>query len=149
MPKFNHFDFIAPVYDRFIKINNVDRLTNIISLPENGILLDVGGGTGRISKAVKKTMDRVFVADQSFEMLHQINPDQDLNPVCMLSEELAFPDEFFDRVIIVDALHHVYDAQKTCEELWRVTKQGGRIVIEEPNINTIPVKLLGLVEKLL
>jgi demethylmenaquinone methyltransferase/2-methoxy-6-polyprenyl-1,4-benzoquinol methylase len=48
---------------------------------------------------------------------------------------------------MVDALHHVYDYQATLSELWRVVKPGGRIVIEEPDIQTLPVKFMALLEK--
>jgi demethylmenaquinone methyltransferase/2-methoxy-6-polyprenyl-1,4-benzoquinol methylase len=49
---------------------------------------------------------------------------------------------------MVDAMHHVCDQSKTAQELWRVIKPGGKIVIEEPNIQTRGVKLIALAEKL-
>ena len=60
----------------------------------------------------------------------------------------VFKDKSFDRVIMVDALHHVKDYRITIHELWRVLMPGGRIVIEEPDIQTFPVKLMALVEKI-
>ena len=55
----------------------------------------------------------------------------------------------FDRIIMVDALHHVLDQQQTGNELWRVLTPGGRLVIVEPDIHKISVKILALGEKLL
>ena len=49
---------------------------------------------------------------------------------------------------MVDALHHVADYRATTGELWRVIKPGGRIVIEEPDIRTGPVKSMAIIEKL-
>jgi demethylmenaquinone methyltransferase/2-methoxy-6-polyprenyl-1,4-benzoquinol methylase len=49
---------------------------------------------------------------------------------------------------MVDALHHVCDHRETSNELWRVLTRGGRIVIEEPNINVFSVKMLAMAEKL-
>ena len=149
MHKFDHFDFIAPFYDHFIKLNDPSLISQASALPVSGILLDVGGGTGRVGKAVRDLVDSVVIADISFPMLKQITDRSKIYPACTLSEQLAFPTNLFDRVIIVDALHHVYNAQKTCLEIWRVTKPGGRIVIQEPDIRTTSVKILSIVEKLL
>jgi ubiquinone/menaquinone biosynthesis C-methylase UbiE len=49
---------------------------------------------------------------------------------------------------MVDALHHVFDQSKTAQELWRVLKPGGKIVIEEPDIDKTAVKLIALAEKI-
>jgi demethylmenaquinone methyltransferase/2-methoxy-6-polyprenyl-1,4-benzoquinol methylase len=43
----------------------------------------------------------------------------------------------------------VADRVKTAQELWRVLKPGGRIVIQEPDIRTFSIKLMALGEKLL
>jgi demethylmenaquinone methyltransferase/2-methoxy-6-polyprenyl-1,4-benzoquinol methylase len=64
-------------------------------------------------------------------------------------ESLPFADGSFERVLMVDALHHVVDQQKTCLEMWRVLKPGGRLVIEEPDIETRFVKILALAEKIM
>lgn len=64
-------------------------------------------------------------------------------------EHLPFPDESFDRVLVVDALHHFCDQQEAIEDLLRVLKPGGRLVIEEPDFNHKGVKLLALAEKML
>jgi demethylmenaquinone methyltransferase/2-methoxy-6-polyprenyl-1,4-benzoquinol methylase len=50
---------------------------------------------------------------------------------------------------MVDALHHVCDHHETAEELWRVLKPGGRIVIEEPDIRMFGVKILAVAEKIM
>jgi demethylmenaquinone methyltransferase/2-methoxy-6-polyprenyl-1,4-benzoquinol methylase len=49
---------------------------------------------------------------------------------------------------MVDALHHVFDQTITSQELWRVLKTGGKIVIEEPDIDKFAVKLIALAEKI-
>ncbi|MBT6610474.1 MAG: hypothetical protein HOB38_00050, partial [Deltaproteobacteria bacterium] len=45
----DHFDFLAPFYDRLIKMSLDSAWTDILNLPTDGSILDAGGGTGRIS----------------------------------------------------------------------------------------------------
>jgi demethylmenaquinone methyltransferase/2-methoxy-6-polyprenyl-1,4-benzoquinol methylase len=72
-----------------------------------------------------------------------------LGLACSNSESLPFPNGTFERVIMVDALHHVIDQRHTARELYRVLKPGGRIVIEEPDIRNFGVKVIAVAEKLL
>jgi len=62
---------------------------------------------------------------------------------------LPLADNSFQRVIMVDALHHVIHHADSAREMFRVLKPGGLLVIEEPDIRTFGVKLIALAEKLL
>lgn len=72
-----------------------------------------------------------------------------LMPVCSGSESLPFAENSFERVIMVDALHHVIDHAESAKEMFRVLKPGGVLVIEEPDIRTFGVKIIALAEKFL
>jgi len=144
---FDHFDVIAPIYAR-VTYSGLDKMRELAGLPVKGRLLDIGGGTGRVASALLDDVDEVIIADVSMGMLRQTHRST-LKPVCSHSESLPFPDSFFDRVIMVDALHHVIDQPASAHEMLRVLKPGGRIVIEEPDINSFAVKLIALAEKLL
>jgi ubiquinone/menaquinone biosynthesis C-methylase UbiE len=148
MAHFNHFDFLAPIYDRFIKPKDPVKLRALLDIPDSSNLLDVGGGTGRISFMLRDSVKRIVIADSSIGMLTQAMNKNCFLIVCLNSEGLPFKAGSFERVIMVDALHHVYDYKATANELWRVVKPGGRIVIEEPNIHKMPVKITAIVEKL-
>lgn len=144
---FDHFDVIAPIYAR-VTYSALEKMRELAGLPVGGRLLDIGGGTGRVASALLKDVDEVVIADVSLGMLRQTHPPT-LQPVCSHSESLPFPDNFFERVIMVDALHHVIDQPASAREMFRVLKPGGRIIIEEPDINKFAVKLIALAEKLL
>lgn len=143
---FDHFDFLAPFYDNVIRFDRVEKILEMADLPAAGILLDAGGGTGRIAQPLLPYMDRIVIADLSPGMLAQAK-QKDLTTTCTHSEMLPFADNTFERVLMVDALHHVCNQAETVKELWRVLKPGGRLVIEEPDIRTFAVKLVALAEK--
>lgn len=145
---FDHFGFLAPFYEAFIKPKSPEILSRLLDLPVDGILLDVGGGTGRVSGFLASQVNRVIIADLSEKMLLQSIGKDGLEPVCSHAEKLPFPDAYFERVIMVDALHHVCDQKETAQELWRVLKPDGMIIIEEPDIKKWGVKLVALGEKI-
>ncbi len=147
MPAFDHFAVIAPLYAR-VTYSKTDVMREVASLPVRGNLLDVGGGTGRVASAIRGLVDEIIVADVSLGMLRKA-PLSALKPVCGGSESLPFADNFFERVIMVDALHHVLNHAHTAREMFRVLKPGGVLVIEEPDIRTFGVKLIAIAEKLL
>ncbi|OQY37129.1 MAG: hypothetical protein B6243_01300, partial [Anaerolineaceae bacterium 4572_5.2] len=62
-------------------------------------------------------------------------------------ERFPFPDNSFDRALVVDALHHFHNQEQAIAELVRVLKKGGRLVIEEPDIHRFAIKLVALAEK--
>lgn len=117
-------------------------------LPTGGCILDAGGGTGRVAKLLREHADDVIIADSSLGMLQQADQSQ-LELTCSNSEALPFPDDFFTRLVMVDALHHVASQTETAREMYRVLKPGGKIVIEEPDIRVFGVKLIAAAEKLL
>ncbi|MEJ2549486.1 MAG: methyltransferase domain-containing protein [Anaerolineales bacterium] len=149
MPIFDHFDILAPLYDRLIRIPENDRLAQVVGLPVAGRLLDAAGGTGRIAQQLVDRAGLVVISDVSFNMLRQSRQKDGL--CCAVgseTEKLAFADASFERVIVVDAYHHLLDQELSLREFWRVLAPGGRLVIEEPDIRRFGVKLLALAEKL-
>jgi len=144
---FDHFDVLAPIYDRAIPFARLELMLKMVALPVDGLLLDVGGGTGRVSAAVRPYATTTIVADYSAGMLAQAHK-KGLPGVLAPAEYLPFANGTFERIMMVDALHHVIDQASTLAELWRVLKPGGRLVIEEPDVRSWQVKILAIVEKL-
>ena len=145
----DHFSFLAPFYDRFIGPADSEKLKKILNLPTDGWILDAGGGTGRVSSLIGDDSGGVVVCDISLPMLKQSLEKNNVSPVNSTVDQLPFADNSFDRIIVVDALHHFQNAQKSIAEFIRVLKPGGRLVIEDFDISTLGVKLLALAEKML
>lgn len=144
----DHFDILAPIYDRVIGPPSPERLRDLLRLPADGWLLDAGGGTGRIARLLRPLVDHLVISDQSRPMLRQARGKTVDALVQTPVERLPFPDGAFARVLVVDALHHFADQPASIGELLRVLAPGGRLVIEEPDIERPVVKLVALAERL-
>jgi ubiquinone/menaquinone biosynthesis C-methylase UbiE len=145
---FDHFNLVAGLYDRTGPFRVTESLHELLSLSSNNLLLDVGGGTGRVAMALRGMVKHVFVVDVSNGMLRRA-AGKGLASILAPAESLPFPPGSFDRIIMVDALHHVLDQRQTASELWRVLAPGGRVLIIEPDIRKAYVKLIALGEKIL
>lgn len=148
----NHFDLLAPVYDGIIRQllgpPDAELWAELLKLPVTGRLLDVGGGTGRVSEILIPMVGQLVIADSSFGMLRQAAKKEGLHSVQALAHRLPFSSESFDRVMVVDSLHHFARQGQVIQELARVLTPGGRLVIEDFDLNRFPVKVLAILEKL-
>lgn len=149
MGKLRHFDWLAPVYEKVIGGEDASILLKFLDLQPDQWILDAGGGTGRISASLSGEGRKIFIADLSFQMLRQAFRKNGL--LCSTCDVrlLPFLDKTFDRIIIVDAFHHFADQAVALNELWRVLRPGGILMIEEPDISHLSVKLIALLEKAL
>lgn len=128
--------------------SNIDQWKRLLKLPADGILLDAGGGTGRVSKEFEGLVDQIVLMDVSQGMLRQAASTQ-LDPICSEVEATPFPSQSFDRIIVVDAFHHLKNQEIALRELWRISKYDGILLIEEPDIRLFRLKILALIEKLM
>lgn len=142
------FDWLAPVYDRSARFEPSPGLLEFLALPSAGVLLDIGGGTGRAARTFQSLGQEVLLADPSREMLRR-GRARGLASVLARGEELPFPAGRFSRVFMMDAFHHVRDQGQVARELWRMLAPGGRLIVVEPNIRLLRVKAIARLEWLL
>lgn len=102
----------------------------IESLPPNNLVLDAGCGNG---KNMLIRNDLKFVGCDTSEELLKICKDKGLNVVNANIKNLPFPDNYFDEVICIAVLHHIYlelDRVKAISEMIRVLKPGHRLMFQ-------------------
>ena len=92
MPFLQHFDLIARFYDRLLSPPERGKLVELIDLPEMGIILDAGGGTGRIAQMLTGDDRTIILQDFSHRMLLQSQEKEGMQPVMSETEGLPFPD---------------------------------------------------------
>lgn len=145
---FDHFDLIAPWYDRIVRLAVSPRLAEALKLSGGEILLDAGGGTGRSSFHLRPLVGRLVLCDFSLPMLRQAKAKGGMELAQARAEELPFRDGAFDRVMVVDALHHFFDQPAAIREFIRVLKPGGCLLIEEPDRRHWIIKMLAVAERM-
>ena len=143
-----HFDRLAWLYDRVIRPPDPAGLVRVLGLPTPGAMLEAGGGTARVAAELGGMAGRMVVSDLSLPMLKRAGEKDGLWTVQAPVESLPFAGAVFDRVLVVDALHHFADQEAALTELVRVLRPGGRLLIEEPDIHTAAVKVVAMMEKL-
>lgn len=97
-------------------------------------VLDLGTGSGDFIKVLKDVFPaaKIIGADPHVESLEKAKrkyPDVVLME--MAAEKLEFPDNTFDVASISMALHHLPDIQTSLNEMQRVVKPGGWIIVSE------------------
>lgn len=138
------FDRVARFYDFFALEPSTDVLNRALSLEEGVRLLDIAGGTGRISEdLLNRNPDiKPVLVDASRGMLLQSEIDR----VQGNASQLPFRDDAFDAAICVDAIHHIRDIESVFTETRRVLKDDGKFVIVDFNPRTFRGKLLASFE---
>jgi demethylmenaquinone methyltransferase / 2-methoxy-6-polyprenyl-1,4-benzoquinol methylase len=112
------------------------KLARLAQLPKEGVALDVCCGTGDIVLALCAQDARVVGIDFSAPMLALAETRIGAIPDAPLflrgdAQQLPFRDESFDAVTVGYGLRNLASWKRGLEEMWRVAKPGGRLVVLE------------------
>ncbi len=150
------FDSVADNYDIMNDVMSlgVHRLWKRHTIELSGIrpgkvVLDLAGGTGDLTKEFAKRVGKkgqVVLADINESMV-RVGRDRLINAgiagnveyTITNAEALAFPDNTFDLATIAFGLRNVTHKDKALEELYRVLKPGGQLMILEFSKVTQPL----------
>lgn len=99
-------------------------------------VLEVGCGTGLLSKEIADRMDKLYAIDISPDLIdiakNSVQKDN-ITFLCANAYDLEFQEDSFDAVVGMSVLHHL-DVDKGLGEFWRILKSGGHIAFSEPNM---------------
>jgi demethylmenaquinone methyltransferase/2-methoxy-6-polyprenyl-1,4-benzoquinol methylase len=143
----------AAIFDRFARLYDVKpptsrrKLQPALDLAERPVerVLDVGGGTGQGVRALD--VPEGIVVDAAPGMLAEAR-DHGVTAVRGDARRLPVPDETVDAVLILDALHHMPDAEQVVDDAARVLRPGGVLVVLEYDPTTVLGRLLVAAEHL-
>jgi demethylmenaquinone methyltransferase/2-methoxy-6-polyprenyl-1,4-benzoquinol methylase len=141
------FDDVAPKYDvvnDVLSLGQTHRWRRVVveavgAAPGQRVL-DLAAGTGTSSEPYADAGVTVIACDFSLGMLRvgkRRRPDIDF--IAGDATELPFADHSFDAVTISFGLRNVHRPQLALEEMLRVAKPGGKLVIAEFSQPTVPL----------
>lgn len=111
-------------------------LANLISCPGKVLNIGVGAGTFE-AEAIGRGLT-VFSLDPSAKSIERLRQIYDLGDRARIgySQEIPFPDDHFDAVVLSEVMEHLPDdvLDKTLREVARVLRTGGHI------IGTVPAR---------
>lgn len=104
----------------------LEMLNNII--PKQGKILDIGCGTGFVAENLSdRDWYGVDISPKSIEKAKQFYKEVKLGDI---TKRIPYPDDYFDYVLCLATLHHVYKCiPETIREARRVLKPKGEVII--------------------
>lgn len=106
---------------------------NVLQPQRNDVILDVGCGDGYQMGYIVGHTQRLVGIDTSLEKLKEARKrvgSTDL--ICASSEKLPFRQEIFSKVACLELLEHLVNPIETLEEIERVLKNVGMLVVSVP-----------------
>ena len=130
------FDSAPAVWDR-MRAELIGQRTDLLALLEllddRWVVGDLGCGTGHVSAAIAPCVARVIALDESAPMLTAARKRLALFENVELRngrlEEIPVEDDELDAAIMFLVAHYVADPKAVMEEVARILKPGGRLVI--------------------
>ena len=118
------------------------------SIPNGNKVLDIGCGNGHLLFQLKEKFEELVGLEFSSHRLGQAElnlADLPFTPVCGSAEDMnSIESDSIDCIVSADTIEHIPDVYKATEEMLRVLKPGGRLIINTPNIASIKKRLLLL-----
>ncbi len=112
------------------KLREIERLLPPV---EGKTCLDIGGDNGVISYLLREKGGTWHSADMP-ETVESIRRIVGENVHSIEGVELPFPGGFFDLVVVIDFLEHVRDDGGFVDELCRVLRPGGELIVNVPHL---------------
>jgi ubiquinone/menaquinone biosynthesis C-methylase UbiE len=124
----------------------------IDNIEQGGNLLDVGCGYGFLFQRLKfrgVKYDGLYGTEISPFLSKSIKLNVPESEVLVSrAEDLPFTDNVFDNVVCSEVIEHVSDPYAVIQELSRVTKIGGKVILTTPNYFALRFGIVRFLQKL-
>lgn len=122
----------------------LEKIIEIFSKEQKGRLLDLGCGDGDYSKSLNDLGFEVCAVDLDEGRFNYKN-DIEFKK-CDITARLPFPDNFFDYVLLLEAIEHLTNPYSVIKEVNRILKLEGVLILSTPNILNLKSRMRFLFE---
>ena len=123
--------------------NELIRVHKIINFVwKNKRVLDIGCYDGTIAKLIQENDNELYGCDTSKNAIKLALQKGFKADYANVEEKLPYGRSFFDVVIAGEIIEHVFDTDKFLENIKRVLKQDGHLVLSTPNLATVGRRIL-------
>lgn len=123
------------------RIANAHRLLALV--PARGDLLELGCACGFLLVAARERGFRVHGVEMSAWASAYARETYQLDVKTGYLEALGLPAESYDVVVMADVIEHLVDPRRTVQEIARVLRPGGRILLLTPDVGSGMARLFG------
>ncbi|SFP35215.1 class I SAM-dependent methyltransferase [Hydrogenimonas thermophila] len=109
-----------------------NAIKSSVTLNSSMHLLDIGAGTGLLTRRVLPYVDKITALDTSAGMLEELEKKVEGNvEICQTDIIKYEPSEKFDGIISSMTLHHIEDTEGLFKHLYKLLKPGGFIALAD------------------
>lgn len=121
-----------------------EKVIALVAQLPKGRVCDLGCGHGDSAKRLSDLGFTVTAADMDAKCFGF--KDEIPFQACTLDKPLPFADGYFDYVLFLEVIEHLYNPGFVMKEISRVLKEGGVLVLSTPNILNLASRLRFLFE---
>jgi len=115
----------------------MNEIIKILNQTDGGIVLDAATGRGEFITTLKQHLKSyiqivgIDASERVVDYTQKLFPENDVEIYRMNLEHIQFTDAYFDLVCMSNSMHHLEHGDKVLNELMRVLKPGGMLLITE------------------
>ena len=144
--KLNPLEFLLmnnPIRSYFQENYELPILMDMLALNDRnfGSVLEIGCGNGYGATLIKKKLNplcitAVDIDEKMIQIAKRKVKDDSINFLLMDASRLSFADEKFDAIFNFGIIHHIPEWKECLNELRRVLRYGGKLVMEDLSIES-------------
>jgi O-antigen/teichoic acid export membrane protein/2-polyprenyl-3-methyl-5-hydroxy-6-metoxy-1,4-benzoquinol methylase len=137
---------VSTIVHHFVRVRAVAHLDKPVSrltdrqkwafswMPRSHIVVDIGSSSGPICTVLNHKADITIAIDTDHEALLKINENSSaVHPIRSSALHLPVRSGSVDTALLLDVLEHTSDERKVIDELHRVLRPGGTLLLSVPN----------------